>query len=170
MAVASYLHWEDSERALRLHRTLRYSWMPRALTGGIALIALLGGILAIVDRLVPQLGRPVDSNEPSKAALELSDSGLARDRTALAWTRSALNMAVSGTLIARAAFTLSALGIASAVAMAMMALLTWRHGQAIYRERRHPGTSPRVQASEFALLTVATLLTAAVAILVSIVI
>ncbi len=114
----------------------------------------------------------MDSNEPSKAALELSDSGLARDRTALAWTRSALNMAVSGTLIARAAFTahLSALGIASAVAMAMMALLTWRHGQAIYRERRHPGTSPRVQASEFALLTVATLLTAAVAILVSIVI
>ncbi len=52
LAVASYLHWEDSERALRLHRTLRYSWMPRALTGGIALIALLGGILAIVDRLV----------------------------------------------------------------------------------------------------------------------
>ena len=52
LAVASYLHWEDSERAMRLHQALRYSWMPRVLTGGIALVALLGGILAIIDRLV----------------------------------------------------------------------------------------------------------------------
>jgi hypothetical protein len=54
-------------------------------------------------------------------------------------------MAVSGTLIARAAFAahLAALGIACAVAIAMTALLTWRHGQAIYRERRSRGTSPR---------------------------
>lgn len=51
LALASYLHWEDSERAMRLRRPLRYSWMPRLLTGGIALIAVCGGILAIVDRL-----------------------------------------------------------------------------------------------------------------------
>jgi len=52
LALASYLHWEDSERAMRLRQPLRYSWMPRVLTGGIALIAAVGGILAIVDRLV----------------------------------------------------------------------------------------------------------------------
>jgi putative membrane protein len=52
LALASYLHWEDSERAMRLGRPLRYSWMPVVLTGGIALIALCGGILAVVDRLV----------------------------------------------------------------------------------------------------------------------
>jgi putative membrane protein len=51
LALASYLHWEDSERAMRLRQPLRYSWMPRVLTGGIAVIAVLGGILAVVDRL-----------------------------------------------------------------------------------------------------------------------
>jgi putative membrane protein len=52
LALASYLHWEDSERAMRLRQPLRYSWMPRVLTGGIAVIAVCGGILAVVDRLV----------------------------------------------------------------------------------------------------------------------
>lgn len=52
LALASFLHWEDSERAMRLGQPLRYSWMPRVLTGGIMVIALLGGILAVVDRLV----------------------------------------------------------------------------------------------------------------------
>jgi putative membrane protein len=52
LALASYLHWEDSERAMRLRQPLRYSWMPRVLTGGIAVIALVGGILAVADRLV----------------------------------------------------------------------------------------------------------------------
>jgi putative membrane protein len=51
LALASYSHWEDSERAMRLQKPLRYSWMPRVLTGGIAVIAVLGGVLAIVDRL-----------------------------------------------------------------------------------------------------------------------
>jgi putative membrane protein len=51
LALASYLHWEDTERAMRLRRPLRYSWMTRVLTGGIALIALVGAILAVVDRL-----------------------------------------------------------------------------------------------------------------------
>jgi putative membrane protein len=52
LALASYLHWEDSERAMRLRQPLRYSWMPRVLTAGIAVIAVCGGILAVVDRLV----------------------------------------------------------------------------------------------------------------------
>jgi putative membrane protein len=52
LALASYLHWEDNERAMRQRRPLRYSWMPRVLTGGIAVIAMCGGILAVVDRLV----------------------------------------------------------------------------------------------------------------------
>jgi len=52
LALASYLHWEDSERAMRLRQPLRYSWMPRVLTGGIAVIAVCGGIVAVVDRLV----------------------------------------------------------------------------------------------------------------------
>ena len=34
LALASYLHWEDSERAMRLRQPLRYSWMPRVLTRG----------------------------------------------------------------------------------------------------------------------------------------
>jgi putative membrane protein len=52
LALASYSHWEDSERAMRLRQPLRYSWMPQALTGGIVLIALVGAILAVVDRFV----------------------------------------------------------------------------------------------------------------------
>ena len=52
LALASYLHWEDSERAMRLRQPLHYSWMPRVLTGGITVIAVCGGILAIIDRLV----------------------------------------------------------------------------------------------------------------------
>ena len=52
LALASYLHWEDSERAIRLRQPLHYSWMPRLLAGGIVVIALCGGILAIIDRIV----------------------------------------------------------------------------------------------------------------------
>ena len=52
LALASYLHWGDSERAMRLREPLGYSWMPRLLTGGIVLIALCGGVVAIVERLV----------------------------------------------------------------------------------------------------------------------
>jgi putative membrane protein len=52
LALASYLHWGDSERAMRLREPLGYSWMPRVLTGGIVVIALCGGIVAIVEKLV----------------------------------------------------------------------------------------------------------------------
>lgn len=112
------------------------------------------------------------TGEAATLSPELNDPGLARDRTRLAWTRSALNMAASGTLIARAGFAahLDAVGLVSAIAMATMALLTWRHGRAIYRERGVAGTFPHHQPGALGLLTTATLLTAAVAILVTIVI
>jgi uncharacterized membrane protein YidH (DUF202 family) len=98
------------------------------------------------------------------------DPGLARERTALAWTRSALTMAASGVLIARAAFVghLPVIGVVSAVAMAILAALTWRHGQAIYRERYEPGMSQGLQTAAFGLLTVATVLIAAIAVVVTV--
>ena len=52
LALASYLHWGDSERAMRLREPLEYSWMPRLLTGAIVVIALCGGVIAIVERLL----------------------------------------------------------------------------------------------------------------------
>jgi uncharacterized protein DUF202 len=114
-------------------------------------------------------GAADDLSDPG-AAHDLSDPGLARDRSALAWTRSALNMAASGTLLARGAFTahLVALGVVCAIAMAGLALLTWRHGQALYRERYVAGVFPSGQSAEFVLLTTATVLTATAAVVVSI--
>ena len=100
----------------------------------------------------------------------MDDPGLARERTALAWTRSALSIAAIGTLIARAAFVghLAVLGVAAAVAIAIFSALTWRHGQVIYRERRHVSTPPHAQTSAFGLLTGVTVLTAAIAVVVTI--
>jgi hypothetical protein len=79
-------------------------------------------------------------------------------------------MAVSGTLIARAAFAaqLAALGVASAIVMATMAVLTWRHGRVIYGERGRAGAFPHHQPGALGLLTAATVLTAVVAIVVTI--
>ena len=101
---------------------------------------------------------------------DTDDPGLARERTALAWTRSALTMAASGVLIARAAFVghLAALGVVSAVAMAILSALTWRNGQAIYRERREPWMPQRLQTTAFGLLTAATVLIAVIAIVVTV--
>ena len=97
--------------------------------------------------------------------------GLARERTALAWTRSALTMAASGALIARAAFVghLAWLAVLSAVAIATLSVLTWHHGQVIYREHREPGMQ-RLQTVAVGLLTAATMLIASAAIVVTILI
>jgi hypothetical protein len=79
-------------------------------------------------------------------------------------------MAASGTLIARAAFAahLAVLGLAVAIAMAAMALLTWWHGRVIYRERGQAGGFPYHQPGALGLLTAGTLLIAAVAVVVTI--
>jgi hypothetical protein len=79
-------------------------------------------------------------------------------------------MAASGTLIARAGFAahLDALGVAVAVATAAMAYLTWRHGRTIDSERGPAGTFPHHEPGAISLLTAGTLLTAVVAIVVTI--
>ena len=96
------------------------------------------------------------------------DPGLARDRTALAWTRSALNLLANGTLIARAAFVahLDVVGVLTAVAAAALALVTWRHGRAIY-DHGLVGPDRYHQTGALGLLTVATVVTALVAIVVT---
>jgi uncharacterized membrane protein YidH (DUF202 family) len=107
--------------------------------------------------------------DPPTRDKEPIDPGLARARTELAWTRSGLSMAASGALIARAAFTakLDALGVVIAVAMATIALLTWRHGRAIYELRRRPDAHLALQTGAFGLLTAATLLIAVAAVVVT---
>jgi uncharacterized membrane protein YidH (DUF202 family) len=109
---------------------------------------------------------------PATSTPDSDDPGLARERTALAWTRSALTMAASAVLIARAAFVghLAWLGVVSAVAIATLSALTWRHGHVIYGERREPGMPQHLQTDAFAQLTAATVLIAAIAIVVTVVI
>ena len=99
------------------------------------------------------------------------DPGLARDRTALAWTRSALSMLAIGTLIARAAFEadLDVLAVIAAVATLALALLTWRQGNLLYRERGVDSSEPDHQPGALGLLMSTTLLIAIVALVVTIV-
>jgi uncharacterized membrane protein YidH (DUF202 family) len=60
----------------------------------------------------------------------MTDPGLANERTALAWTRTALGVAAVGALIVRLAIEVDlavvALGCAAVVAAAATAI--WRHG------------------------------------------
>jgi hypothetical protein len=81
----------------------------------------------------------------------------------MAWTRSALNLAANGVLLARAAIAadLVALGVVVSVAIAPAALLMWRHGNVIYPARR--ASPPGVHHQRRALLTV-TALTVATAV------
>jgi hypothetical protein len=76
----------------------------------------------------------------------------------------------SGTLIARAAFVagLDVLGVASAAVMAALALITWRHGRAIYQDRALTGPHPHHQTGALGFLTAATLGTAVVAVVVTV--
>jgi uncharacterized membrane protein YidH (DUF202 family) len=99
------------------------------------------------------------------------DPGLARDRTALAWTRSALSMLAIGTLIARAAFEadLDVLGVIAALGTLTLALLTWRQGNMLYRERALDISQPHHQPGALGVLMSATLMIAVVALVVTIV-
>ncbi|MGZ4180762.1 MAG: DUF202 domain-containing protein [Solirubrobacteraceae bacterium] len=99
------------------------------------------------------------------------DPGLARDRTALAWTRSALSMLAIGTLIARAAVEadLDILGVIAALGTLALALLTWRQGNVLYRERAFESAQPHHQPGALGLLMSATLVIAVVALIVTIV-
>jgi hypothetical protein len=79
-------------------------------------------------------------------------------------------MAASGTLIARAGFNaqLDPLGVTVAVVTAAMAYLIWRHGRTIYGQRGPAGAFPHHQPGALGLLSAGTLLTAVVAIVVTI--
>lgn len=98
------------------------------------------------------------------------DAGSARERTALSWTRSALNIAATGVLIARFGFTahFDAVGVASAGAMAVIALVTWRHGRSLYRDRGIAPTRAVPQARALVLLTATTCLIAIAALIVTV--
>jgi uncharacterized membrane protein YidH (DUF202 family) len=105
------------------------------------------------------------------AGAERFDPGLARDRTALAWTRSALSLLAIGTLISRAAFIadLDVLGALTALGTAVLALLTWRHGNALYGERSVESSDPHHQPGALGFLMAVTLVAAVVALIVTIV-
>jgi uncharacterized membrane protein YidH (DUF202 family) len=99
------------------------------------------------------------------------DPGLARDRTALAWTRSALSMLAIGTLIARAAFeaNLDVLAVIAGIATLTLALVTWRQGNSLYRERAVSSSEPHHQPGALGFLMSTTLLIAVVALVVTVV-
>lgn len=100
---------------------------------------------------------------------ELIDPGLARERTELAWTRSALSIATSGALIVRACFSShqDVLGVLVAIVMATVAIVVWRHGQRTYAEPALIAAFRRHQSRVLAALTTATVFTALLALIVT---
>jgi uncharacterized membrane protein YidH (DUF202 family) len=94
------------------------------------------------------------------------DPGLAGDRTTLAWVRSALSIAGTGVLTARAAAVahLWTLGVLAGIVMAAMSLSVYRHAQRIYPGRRLPERAgSHHQMAAFRLLTLATFVVAIIA-------
>lgn len=114
---------------------------------------------------------PADRSGGASADTARFDPGLARDRTALAWTRSALGLLAIGTLIARAAFEadLDVVAVIAAIAALALALGTWRQGNALYRERAVGAEQPHHQPGALGFLMSVTLLIAVFALVVAIV-
>ena len=50
-ALSSYRHWEQTERAIRLGRSLPYSRLPRVLAYGIGLVTIAAAVLVTIDAL-----------------------------------------------------------------------------------------------------------------------
>jgi putative membrane protein len=115
---------------------------------------------------VPSGGSLGGQNE---AGAELDDPGLAPERTALAWTRSALSIAAGGALIARAWLSAhqDVLGVVVAIVTVVVTLAVWHHGQETYAEPGLLPASPRRESAALAGLTTATLVTALLAIIVT---
>jgi len=80
-------------------------------------------------------------------------------------------MLVIGTLIARAAFDadLDVLGVIAAFGTLGLALLTWRQGNVLYRERALDTSEPHHQPGALGVLMSATVMIAVVALIVTIV-
>ena len=95
---------------------------------------------------------------------------LAGERTAFAWARSAMNLAASGTLLARAALVahLDVLGVLFAFGMATVALFAWRHARFAGGERTEAGGPGRPRPGALAVLTAVTVLTAVAALVVTV--
>jgi uncharacterized membrane protein YidH (DUF202 family) len=98
------------------------------------------------------------------------DPGRARERTALAWMRSALSMLACAGLVARAGVSGHHVGLGLAAAVVLVAVavavavVTWRHGEMVGRQ---PAIRVPTQTRAFRLLTVSTLLVAAVSLVVA---
>jgi len=52
IAIASYWRWEVNERAMRLGRPLGYSPLVRLLALGIAVLAVISGVLVVIAAIV----------------------------------------------------------------------------------------------------------------------
>ena len=109
------------------------------------------------------------SAERVGVATEPTDPGLARERTALAWTRSGLSIAAIGALIARACLSahLDVLGVLIAVFMTILALVIWRYGERAYAEPGLSEAARRRRGGVLAGLTAATVFTALLAVIVT---
>ena len=110
--------------------------------------------------------------EQVEVTIDVDDPGLAPERTALAWTRSALSVAASGALIARACLGahLNVLGTLIAIVMAMLAFVVWRHGRETYAETPQLEALERRRRGALAGLATVTIFTALLAIIVTLVV
>lgn len=79
-------------------------------------------------------------------------------------------MVGSAVLIGRAGFTahMEAVGLITGLMMTLVAWFTWLYGHTIYQERRLSTAHTRHEPAALALLTAATMLTAAVAIVLTV--
>jgi uncharacterized membrane protein YidH (DUF202 family) len=95
------------------------------------------------------------------------DPGRASERTALGWTRSALNLTANGILVARAAFSsgIPALGFVLSAAIGPLMFLLWRHGQRLASVRWPQTGEAHQQATPLRALTRLTVSVALLAIL-----
>ena len=87
----------------------------------------------------------------------IADPGLAAERTALAWTRSALSLAAIGALITRAATDshVPLLGYPVGITLVIAATVLWAYGGAAYRSGRSQRPPDRAQPSPAGLRMIA---------------
>ena len=116
IAVVGYCQWAGNQRALRRGEPIRKSSLPRLLAAAIAgLAARDGGRPAAVgpaEALMP--ARRADPDLAPARAAEDFDPGLARERTRLAWTRTAIAFAAVGAALLKSHLVagLTVLGLA----------------------------------------------------------